>query len=127
MVFSITIPTVCRAEGFQTETRVSVRIGSRAILATLNVVTGELLGVEDAGLSETAWARLAATDGAAVELAHPRPLESLGHVRAKVHGKRLDAPALSAVVGDIAAGRYSDIELAWFSRPAAATGSTARR
>jgi thymidine phosphorylase len=105
---------VCRAEGFQTETRVSVRIGSRTIIATLNVVTGGLLGTDAAGLSETAWARLAAVEGAAVHLAHPQPLESLGHVRAKIHGKRLDATALSAVVSDIAAGRYSDIELASF-------------
>jgi thymidine phosphorylase len=105
---------VCRAEGFQTETRVSVRIGTCSILATLNVMSSPLLGVDDAGLSEAAWTRLAAVDGGAVEVTHPRPLESLRHVRAKIHGRRLDAPALSAVVGDIAAGRYSDIELASF-------------
>jgi thymidine phosphorylase len=105
---------VCRAEGFQTETRVSVRIGTRSILATLNVMSGPLLGIDEAGLSEAAWTRLAAVDGTAVEVTHPRPLDSLRHVRAKIHGQRLDAPALSAVVGDIAAGRYSDIELASF-------------
>jgi thymidine phosphorylase len=105
---------VCRAEGFESETRVSVTLGPRAILATLNVVTGPFLSVEDAGLSESAWQLLAAEEGAAVEFAHPAPLESLRHVRAKIHGRRLDAAALSAVVDDIAAGRYSDIHLASF-------------
>jgi len=105
---------VCRSEGFESETRVSVSIGPRTILATLNVVTGPLLGVAEAGLSETAWARLAAEEGAAVEFTHPLPLDSLRHVRAKIHGQRLDAAALSAVVNDIAAGRYSDIYLASF-------------
>jgi thymidine phosphorylase len=35
-------------------------------------------------------------------------------VRAKIHGQRLDAPALAAVVTDIAAGYYSDLHLAAF-------------
>jgi thymidine phosphorylase len=105
---------VCRSEGFESETRVSVSLGPRTILATLNVVTGPLLDVGDAGLSESAWTQLNATDGAAVEFAHPQPLDSLGLVRAKIHGRRLDAAALSAVVNDIAAGRYSDIHLASF-------------
>jgi thymidine phosphorylase len=105
---------VCRAEGFQSETRVWVRVGMQAILATLNVVTGDLLAIDEAGLSEVAWARLYAAEGEAVEFAHPLPLDSLGHVRGKIHGQRLDAPALTAVVNDIAAGYYSDLHLASF-------------
>jgi thymidine phosphorylase len=105
---------VCRSEGFESETRVSVSLGDRTILATLNVVTGPLLGIADAGLSESAWTQLAGREGAAVEFAHPQPLESLRHVRAKIHGKRLDAAALTMVVKDIAAGSYSDIYLASF-------------
>jgi thymidine phosphorylase len=105
---------ICRAEGFQSETRVWVRVGGEAILATLNVVTGDLLVIDEAGLSEVAWARLHAAEGEAVEFAHPLPLESLGHVRAKIHGQRFDAPALTAVVNDIAAGYYSDLHLASF-------------
>jgi len=105
---------VCRAEGFESETRIAVGLDARTILATLNVVTGPLLGVAEAGLSESAWAQLAATEGAQVRFAHTPPLESLSHVRAKIHGRRLDAAALELIVGDIAAGRYSDIHLASF-------------
>jgi thymidine phosphorylase len=105
---------VCRSEGFESETRIAVTAGSRTILATLNVVTEALLAPDEAGFSESAWTQLGATDGAAVTFAHPQPLESLRHVRAKVHGQRLEAPALTAVVNDIAAGRYSDIHLASF-------------
>jgi thymidine phosphorylase len=105
---------VCRSEGFQSETRIWVRVGDQAILATLNVFSGELLASDEAGLSETAWKRLAAAEGRAVEFAHALPLESLRHVRAKIHGQRLDAPALTAIVRDIAAGYYSDIHLASF-------------
>lgn len=105
---------LCRSEGFESETRVWVRIGARTILATLNVFTGGVLGVPEVGLSESAWARLGAADGSAVEFAHPLPLESLRHVRAKVYGERLDAVAFESVVQDIAAGYYSDLNLAAF-------------
>ena len=41
---------VCRSEGFESEIRVAVTLGPRTILATLNVITGDLLDVADAGL-----------------------------------------------------------------------------
>jgi thymidine phosphorylase len=105
---------ICRSEGFESETRIAVTAGSRTILATLNVITGPLLATDEAGLSESAWAQLGVTEGEAVTFAHPQPLESLRHVRAKIHGQRLEAAALTAIVNDIAAGRYSDINLASF-------------
>lgn len=105
---------VCKSEGFASETRIRVCVGERAILATLNVVTGPQVALDEAGLSETAWARLEAADGQAVTFAHPLPLESLRHVRAKIHGRRLDAAAFRAIVADIAEGAYSDVHLASF-------------
>lgn len=105
---------VCRSEGFESEIRVAVTLGPRTILATLNVITGDLLDVADAGLSESAWTELGAVEGALVEFAHPPPLDSLRHVRAKIHGQRLGAEALGAIINDIAAGAYSDIHLASF-------------
>lgn len=105
---------VGRSEGFESEIRVEVTLGARTILATLNVVTGTLLDAGEAGFSESAWSQLGAVEGAEVRLCHPLPLESLGAVRAKVHGRRLDSASLAAIVTDIAAGRYSDIHLASF-------------
>jgi thymidine phosphorylase len=105
---------VVHSEGFATETRVQVSAASRAILATLNVVTSPLLGIEDVGLSDAAWQRLGVSEGDQVEVAHPPPLESLGLVRAKIYGRRLEADSLDAIVHDIAELRYSDIYLASF-------------
>jgi thymidine phosphorylase len=105
---------VCRSEGFASETRVRIEVGGRTTLATLNVVTGDLLAPDEAGLSEAAWARLEPLPGATLRFTHPLPLESLRWVRAKIHGQRLPAEALRAIVTDIAAGAYSDIHLASF-------------
>ncbi|RYF40844.1 MAG: thymidine phosphorylase family protein, partial [Comamonadaceae bacterium] len=105
---------VCRSEGFEAQSRVELALRDRTIVATLNVVTGEFLTPLQAGLSEAAWRLLGAREGDEATLRHPAPLESMGHVRAKVYGRRLTATAADAVVGDIAAGRYSDLQLAAF-------------
>jgi thymidine phosphorylase len=105
---------VCRSEGFEAQSRIEVRRDGRPIIATLNVVTSDLLARDEAGLSEAAWRLLAARPGDFVTVRHPLPLDSLGFVRAKVHGKRLDPDAITAIVRDIAAGLYADVELAAF-------------
>ncbi len=105
---------VCRAEGFEAQSRVQVTHNGHAIIATLNVVTGELLAPDEAGLSEAAWRLLGARDGDEVALSHPPVLESLSLVRAKVYGKQLSDAGMQAIVRDIAAGRYSDIHLSAF-------------
>ena len=105
---------VCRSEGFAAQARVELACGERRIVATLNIVDGVWLSDGDTGLSEAAWAALQVSEGAPLRVSHAPTLDSLSHVRAKVYGHRLDAGALRAVIGDIAAGRYSDLHLATF-------------
>lgn len=106
---------VCRAEGFRAPARVRVEVGSRSVIATLNVVTSSLLEPGEAGLSECAWNRLKLADGDRAHISHPAPLDSLGFVRAKLYGGELTRAAFSAIVDDIVAGRYTDLHLAAFA------------
>jgi thymidine phosphorylase len=105
---------VCHSEGFEAQSRVELTVDGRTIVATLNVVHDDFLDVGEAGVSEAAWRLLRAPEGAPVALRHPPPLESLGHVRAKVYGRKLTESALRAVITDVAAGRYSELQLAAF-------------
>lgn len=105
---------VCRAEGFEAQSRLRIAFDGRAVEATLNVVTDGLVSPGEVGLSDAAWRALGAAEGAAVTVAHAPPLDSMSHVRAKVHGARLDAAALAAIVRDVADGRFSDLQLASF-------------
>jgi thymidine phosphorylase len=105
---------VCRAEGFEAQSRIEVRRDGRVVVATLNVVTDDLLADDEAGLSEAAWRLLDAHEGDTAELRHPPLLESLGALRAKVYGNRLTGPQFGGIVRDIAAGAYSELELAAF-------------
>lgn len=105
---------VVHSEGFATETRIEVTCRELSLLATLNVATSPLASVEEVGLSDSAWERLALHEGDIVQLAHAAPPDSLGLVRAKIYGKSLDAAAFDAIIGDIAGRRYSDIHLSSF-------------
>ena len=105
---------VCHSEGFGAQSRVELRLDGRSVVATLNVVHSDILEPGEAGLSEAAWRLLGGQEGEEVTVRHPAPLESLGHVRAKVYGRRLTDSALGEVIRDVAAGRYSDLQLAAF-------------
>jgi thymidine phosphorylase len=103
---------VCRAEGFAAQSRIEVCLAGKRVIATLNVVSSDLLGDGEAGLSDSAWRALGAREGDVIEVSHPEPLESLRALRAKVYGQRLSSSAWREIVADVAAGRYSNLHLA---------------
>ncbi|MES2163311.1 MAG: thymidine phosphorylase family protein [Pseudomonadota bacterium] len=103
---------VCKSEGFESRSRIEVWLGERHIVATLNVVHGDWLGVDQLGLSEAAWCALGGSEGAPLRVAHAQPVASMSAVRAKIYGRPLGGDAAQAIVRDVVDGRYSDIELA---------------
>ncbi|MGD8575391.1 MAG: thymidine phosphorylase family protein, partial [Gammaproteobacteria bacterium] len=102
---------VCRSEGFAAHSRVRVEIPGRSVVATLNVVGSEMLADGEAGLSEAAWELLQPEAGQVAHFAHPMPLESFRHVRAKLFRHRFSAEGLRAIIEDVANRRYSDVQL----------------
>ncbi|WP_375269028.1 hypothetical protein [Phenylobacterium sp.] len=105
---------VCRAEGLSAKAQVAISANGREVYATLYQVDDDWLGQEEAGLSESLWARLGVGDGAEITVRHAPSLESMSSVRRRIYGQRLSDGDLHGVVGDIAAGRYTDIHLAAF-------------
>jgi thymidine phosphorylase len=102
---------VCRSEGFNALSRVEIRLGSRHVMATMNVVGGSWLAPGTIGVSKYAWNLLKATDGDIVTVAHPPPLESLSYLRGKIYGHPQEKKAWRAIIDDIVSGHYSDIQL----------------
>jgi thymidine phosphorylase len=105
---------VCRAEGLGSRARVLLTAGDRSVVATLYQVTSGLLGQGEAGLSEAAWQKLGAAEGAAIVVSHPPPLESFSDVRARIFGNRLEERQFAGIIADVATGRYSVVETAAF-------------
>lgn len=105
---------VCRSEGFEVRSRITVHLNGRSIVATLNTVGDQLLSLHEVSLSETAWTALKAQQGQAVEFSHPPPLASDSYLRKKVYGGGLEANELDLIVQEVTAGLYDDIHLAAF-------------
>jgi thymidine phosphorylase len=111
---------VCRSEGFRAHARVLLGLRDRSVIATVHHVFGELFELDEAALSEAAWARLDPCPGDLVTIEHPKPLLSMSAVRGKIYGQRLTDGALNRIVEDLVAGRYSDIEASAFISACAA-------
>lgn len=105
---------VCRSEGLSPRSQVLLVAGAREVTATLYQIEGAFLREHEAGLSEAAWERLGVAEGDEILVRHPPALASMSNVRRRIFGRRLDAPAMSAIVTDVVAGRYADVHLAAF-------------
>ncbi|ATC28494.1 thymidine phosphorylase family protein [Caulobacter vibrioides] len=106
---------VCRSEGHAPRSQVLLMAHGREVTATLyQIVGGDQIEPHEAGLSEAAWDRLGVAEGDEIHVRHPPALTSMSSVRRRVYGKRLDAAAMADIVGDVAAGRYSDAHLSAF-------------
>lgn len=112
-----------RAEGFQALSKIEISANGNTILAMLNVVDDAgLVAPGELGLSEQAFAQMKLEPGTAVSVAHAEPPASMEALRKKISGKRLDAKEYQGIARDIAAHRYSKMELAAFLVAADQTG-----
>jgi len=106
---------VYRAEGFQALSKVEVRANGRHILATLNVVDDPaIVACHELGLSEDAFLQLGVSAGHTASVAQAEPPESIGALRRKLAGERLNRDDFRAIIRDIAQLHYSKIELSAF-------------
>lgn len=105
---------ICRAEGFEAQARIQVTLNNRTILATLNIVESNLLAVDEASLSTYAWKLLDAKPNDKVQLAHPKPLNSMSYIRSKIFGNEFKENELTEIINDITAGYFSDVYIATF-------------
>ena len=105
---------ICRSEGFEALSRVAVKLKSKTIIATLNIIRDHYLQPDEVGLSEAAWQVLDPQENDSVYVFHPEPLTSLSHVRSKIYGHTLTEYQLENIMTDIVDGLYDDVHLSAF-------------
>ncbi|MEX0360526.1 MAG: thymidine phosphorylase, partial [Allomuricauda sp.] len=76
---------VCISEGFEALTRIRVSNLNSSIVASLHVVSSEILQPGEIALSETAADKLKVAESGTLYVSHLEPIESLGLVRAKIY------------------------------------------
>lgn len=111
---------VCRSEGLHARARVEIATGGRRVTARLLQVEAGLLNPHEIGLSEDAWMRLGATEGAVATVRPAPPAASMSLVRHKLYGGALAQKDFTAILGDVQAGLLSDVQLATFLSAGAA-------
>lgn len=100
------------AEQFQALRKISVGAAGCEILATLALVDEPaMLQPTEIGLGEQAFRRLGLPEGAMVAIRQAKPPTSLEYVRRKIDGDTLQDAEITAIVADIAAHRYSPMEI----------------
>ncbi|WP_353172124.1 thymidine phosphorylase family protein [Paracandidimonas soli] len=111
---------VCHSEGLSPRSQVLVIAGERQVQALLYQIDSDLLSPGQVALSEAAWHALDIQEGAQVQVRHAPILRSLAGIRRRIHGQRLSAQDLDAIVRDVVAGRYTDVALSAFLTATAA-------
>ncbi|HUV22279.1 MAG TPA: thymidine phosphorylase family protein [Gammaproteobacteria bacterium] len=114
-----------RSEGFQALNKIEIHAegAGELVIAVLNVVDDERITTPaELGLSEQVFAQLGKAEGTAVYVNHATSPESLASVRAKIAGSHLEYDEILAITRDIAANRYSKIEITAFLVACAVTG-----
>lgn len=102
-----------RPEVFRGFSRVDVTAKARSLRATLLLTDdNKLVDANELGLSEPAFRRLGVREGALVTVTPAPSPSSLDAVRAKIMGRVLEPDDIKAIVADITAHRYSDMEIA---------------
>lgn len=114
---------IYRAEGFQALSKVEIGADGQQVLAVLNVVDDDsIVTPTQLGLSEQAFAQLGLAQDSLVRVAQAEPPGSMDAVRRKISGERLDQKDYDRISRDIAASRYSKMEMAAFLVAAGQTG-----
>lgn len=115
---------VCISEGFQALTRLEVHFRGKEIIATLNIVESELLGDDEASLSESAWSALGVMEGDEISLRHLAPIESYNYVKQKILGRKLTPSQYRHIIEDVVDRKFSNTQLSAFLTACASSSMT---
>lgn len=104
-----------RPEAFQAFKRLEILHADRVLIATLDITHDlALVGPDQIGLTEPAFRRMGLDEGTEVTITPARRPQSLLSVGQKIGGATLSGMQIEAIVQDMAAYRYSDMEIAAF-------------
>jgi thymidine phosphorylase len=87
---------------------------TREISGILNFCENSLIGKNEIGLSMVAFADLGLPEGTSIHTTLAASPTSVGRVREKLRGNRLDRSDFDAIIRDVTARRYSKPELSMF-------------
>lgn len=96
-------------------TKLEIHKGGRTIYAFLQIIAEEgVLALDEIGLNDDAFKSLDMSEGTEVHVGLAAPSLSTSALRKKISGEILTSGEYAAIINDIAAGRYSKMDIAAF-------------
>ncbi len=105
---------LCYSEGFEALTRICISYKKKTIVASLNVLSSNILTPGEISLSESAIKALGVQENDILEISHLAPIESISYIRSKIYGNELNENQLESIINDIVLGNLSNIHLSAF-------------
>ncbi len=105
---------ICLSEGLKSQTRINVKLGTKSIIATLEIITSDIIRQGEAGLSEYAWKILQVQNGDEALIYHAPPVPSLSFVHSKIYNNDFTKEQIYQIIDDISKGRYSNVQISAF-------------
>lgn len=107
--------SIYRAEEFAALKKIEVQAEAKTILASLIISDdASVVAHDELGVANPAFRRLGLQNGAKVAIAQAAPPASLDAVRKKIAGAEMSSGDIGTIINDIAAFRYSPMEVAAF-------------
>ena len=104
-----------KVDDLKKATRLEIHKGSKTIYAFLQIVDEDgVLADDEIGLNDEAFSALNMSDGTEVFVGLAAPSASTKALHRKISGNVLTSGEYAAIIGDIAAGRYSKADIAAF-------------
>lgn len=107
--------TLYKVDDLYKATRLEIHKGSKTIYAFLQIVNkNDVLDVDEIGLNTDAFNNLNMSEGTEVHVSLAAPSSSSRALHRKILGEVLSSGDYAAIINDIAAGRYSKMDMAAF-------------
>lgn len=104
-----------KVDDLKKATRLEIHKGNKTIYAFLQIVDEDgVLADDEIGLNDEAFSALNMSDGTEVYVGLAAPSASTKALHRKISGNVLTSGEYAAIIGDIAAGRYSKADIAAF-------------
>lgn len=107
--------TIYKIDNIKSLTRIEIHGGKQPVFAFLQIVdNNKIVRPDELGLNTEAFSQTGLPEGAKITLTLTPPAQSLSAVKRKILGNILSAKDYHAIIEDISAHRYSNMDIASF-------------
>src|SRR3989344_5835819 len=103
-----------KSTGLNALDRVKISYGKKEVIAVVNIAIDHNVGVGEIGLFDEVVDKLNIKDGVLLNAEYENKPLSLGYIKDKLNGKRLNEKKIKEIIDDIVKNKISEVEASYF-------------